>query len=657
MTADPVRRPFEIDDLFRFEFVTQGALSPDGERAVYVVQRCDRAQDADHSNLWLVNLSDGQAQPLTHGDWADTAPAWHPDGRSLAFLSTREGKPQVYRLALPGGQAARLTALPQGCAGPLVWSPDGQRLLFHSGPAEPPDLHQPYRLTRAVYRFDGAGYSDVFSKQVQVLPAAGGAVQPLTSGRWNHQAVGWAPDGRRVLVLASLDPDSQAYSPHLWIVDLDGRAQSVLTNAWGVIFNAAWLPDGRLAFIGLPAGQKPGAKTDLFVMNPGGSGLEARTTTLTDVLAGRIHDDLPVAWSLSAPPLLPAADGAEAVVNLQRGGEVHLVQVALSGPEHIRTLAAGPRFCFPFSRAGGRVLFGVGAMFDPTQLAVVDAASGAERTLTDLNAGLRGALAWPTVRNIRVPSVDGVAVEGWVLTPPGAGPFPTVLHIHGGPHAAHGHAFYFDFLTLAGAGYAVVALNHRGSTGYGTAFATATNGDWGSLDYHDLMAGLDHVIALGIADPDRLGCCGVSGGGFLACWIVGHTQPFKAAAPEGAATNFVSLYGTSDIGAVFVPRELGGRPHAVPEVYARCSPITYAHRVTTPTLLFVSEQDHRCPPEQSEQFYAALAANGCVVEMLRFPNSSHDGATFGPMAVRRAHNAALVDWMNRFVLHPAGGRG
>ena len=163
------------------------------------------------------------------------------------------------------------------------------------------------------------------------------------------------------------------------------------------------------------------------------------------------------------------------------------------------------------------------------------------------------------------------------------------------------------------------------------------------------MAGVDYAIALGLADTDRLGCCGLSGGGNLSCWIVGQTNRFKAAVPENPVTNWLSFYGVSDIGPWFAVEQLGGHPHEIPEIYARCSPITYAHRCKTPTLLIQGEHDWRCPAEQSEQFYTVLKVNGCPVEMLRLPGSPHAGTIEGPPAIRRAHNEALLDWMQRFV--------
>ena len=203
---------------------------------------------------------------------------------------------------------------------------------------------------------------------------------------------------------------------------------------------------------------------------------------------------------------------------------------------------------------------------------------------------------------------------------------------------------------LTGAGYAVLLVNYRGSTGYGDDFSNAVNGPHHmELEYADLMAAVDYAIEEGLADPDRLGVCGLSYGGCLSCWIIAHNDRFKAAVPENPLTNRASWYGVSDIGSTH-PESVGGHLFEVPEAYRRCSSITYAHRCTTPTLLIQGEKDLRVPAEQSEQFYTVLQANGCTVEMLRLPESPHSGSIGGPLEVRRAQNEALLDWMNRYVL-------
>jgi dipeptidyl aminopeptidase/acylaminoacyl peptidase len=277
--------------------------------------------------------------------------------------------------------------------------------------------------------------------------------------------------------------------------------------------------------------------------------------------------------------------------------------------------------------------------------------SGGERRLTELNADLLGSRSLPGVEHLAFSGADGTPVEGWFLRPAGVtGPAPTVLYIHGGPHSGFGHVWSSDMQLLCGAGYGVLIVNHRGSTGYGDEFATSLSGHWGEQDHGDLMAGVDRAIELGLADPDRLGVCGISGGGNLTCWIVGQTDRFKAAVPENPVTSWLSFYGVADIGPWFAVAETGCLPWEDPAAYLRQSPITYAHRCTTPTLLVQGEADLRCPAEQSEQFYAVLKANGCVVEMLRIPNSAHTGTIVGAVPARRAQNEALLDWMNRYVM-------
>ena len=274
-----------------------------------------------------------------------------------------------------------------------------------------------------------------------------------------------------------------------------------------------------------------------------------------------------------------------------------------------------------------------------------------ERQLTHFNAELLASVAQPQTVRLSCTSDDGAQVEGWLMKPPGgAPPYPTILYIHGGPHHGWGHIFSFDFQMLTGAGYAVLLVNYRGSTGYGDDFSNATNGPHHmELEYADLMATVDHAIAEGLADPDRLGVCGLSYGGCLSCWIIAHNDRFKAAVPENPLTNRASWYGVSDMGPTH-PESVGGHLFEVPEAYRRCSSITYAHRCITPTLLIQGEKDLRVPAEQSEQFYTVLQANGCTVEMLRLPESPHSGSIGGPLEVRRAQNEALLDWMNRYVL-------
>lgn len=644
----PARRPVSPEDVFRLEFIQGAALSPDGGTVVYSSSRA--AKDGERVALRALNLKSGVERPLAASPARDFNPRFSPDGGRVAFLSTRGGLPQVYVVALKGGKARRLTSLPQGVGGGPVWSPDGRWLAFTAGPSgEKRDPAAAYRLTRHIHRFDDMGNLDDAVQHLYILPAAGGPARRLTNDGGHCANPVWSPDGREILFTALMQRDSlSVLLGGLKIVDRKGAIREV-TGAWGHALSAAWLPDGRIVFCGQRRGLSIGTKADVWVVDRQGGAPQCRTAGVTSHVGGGLQPDMPTAL-MALPRVVPDEDGGSALVQVQEGGAVRIYRVALAGPENCTAVIDGERSCFPLDLRAGRLLFAASAWDNPMDLFIASPDGTSERRITAISAVTLRAWRMPVVERLGFRGGDGAPVEGWIMKPSGAGPFPSILYIHGGPHSAFGHIFSFDFHMLAGAGYAVIFLNQRGSTGYGNAFATRIIGDWGNLDYLDLIAGVDAAVARGVADPERLGVCGISGGGNLTCWIVGQTARFKAAVPENPVTNWVSFYGVSDIGPWFAVEELGGRPHEIPEVYRRCSPITYAHRCVTPTLLVQGEADWRCPPEQSEQFYTVLKASGCVVEMLRLPGGAHAASIRGKPPLRRAQNEALLEWMNRYVL-------
>ena len=257
---------------------------------------------------------------------------------------------------------------------------------------------------------------------------------------------------------------------------------------------------------------------------------------------------------------------------------------------------------------------------------------------------------WPEVETVTAPVGRAGEVEGWVLKPAGAKPpYKTILYIHGGPHAAFGYSFNADFQELVGAGYALAYCNPRGSTGYGDAFSTAILGRWGKPEHQDFDAFLDRLVEAGIADPDRLGVTGVSGGGHLSAWLIGNSRRFKAAVPEQGVYNMFSMWGVSDAGTVLIGLEMGGDPHRIPDRYWALSPLAHAHKCRTPTLLIQGENDIRCPMQQAEEFYTALRHAGCDVELLRLQNCSHALQVTGPPPLRRYRMHAMHEWFDRYL--------
>jgi dipeptidyl aminopeptidase/acylaminoacyl peptidase len=655
-------RAIAPDDLFRFRFVVGADLSPDATRVVFAQTRIapgetEEDEDVEHSDLYLLDVETEASRRLTFNDSTNSAPAISPDGSTVAFTSSRKEKAQLWLLPLDGGEPRQLTDLPQGVGGGAVWSPDGRKIAFAAGPQKDPrNSDHPYRVTRTIWRFDGIGVLDDAVQDIYVLDLDDKQGEPrrLTEDRFMNTMPKWSAGGNSLVYVASHDPDSPELASWLRRVNLDGEIDD-LTPPHGLVVAYAPTADGNLAYVVSFEPDKPvGSRPSLYLLDSATGARTQHGATIEGHMYGGIQPDHP-AVTLGDGQLLLSDDDQEVIVGVQTGGEVTLVRAALDRQESRDLAGGGARTCVPIAVRGRTVLFAAYGFTDPGDLYyLVDLETGAEKRLTNINDELLAELALPSVVPLRFSSIDQAPVEGWFLQPADSDtPLPTVLSIHGGPHSAWGATFHFDHLMFAGAGYGVLLVNHRASTGYGDAFATAIMGDWGNLDYADLMAGVDHAIDEGLADAERLGVFGLSGGGNLTGWVIGHTDRFKAACPENPVFNWFSMYGTSDVGASFSPRELGGTPYDAEDVYRRCSPITYADRCTTPTLFLQHEGDYRCPAEQTEQFFMVLRVNGVPAEMLRFPNTPHIGSLVGPLRHRRTQNEALLDWMNRYVLADA----
>lgn len=652
-------RPIQSDDLFRFRFLQDARLSPDGKWVVYCISNVDQQRDAEYLSLHLLSTVTGESKPLSAPNSRDSHPYWSPDGRRIVFVSARSGTRQLYTMSVTGGEAQQITDLPQGVGRGPAWSPDGKYITFSArATAEPVYPTKPYRITRTIYRLDGMGYLHNAVHDVFIVPANGGEPRNLTNDE-NHNcrytAPVWSPDSREILFTSTFFPDEYRFFPAVRAVNLNGEVRDVVRD-WGyAAYSAVWTPDGEhIVFVGNPAGTPVGGQNHLWVVDSRGGTPECRTTGIPVAVEGALQGDMPIV-ARDRPVLQIDESGEYAYVYVQEGGESHVYRVALTGNIAYEPIMTGERACYPIGCRGGHLLTIVTSFNAPGNLSMIDGDGSNERSLTDFNRALLDTFALPQVEHLSFNSADGTPLEGWLMKPPnGEPPYPTILYMHGGPHHGWGNIFSFDFQMLAGAGYAVLLVNYRGSTGYGDAFSTAIDGHLCELEYADNMAGVDHVIERGLSDPDRLGICGLSYGGYLSCYAVGHTHRFKAAVPENPLTSRISWYGVSDI-ALSHLESLGGHLHEVPDAYWRASPVVYAHNCTTPTLLIQGEADLRCPPEQSEQFYTVLRSHGCIVEMLRLPGSPHGGASGGPLEIRRAQNEGLLDWMNRFVLGSGGG--
>lgn len=651
--------PVSIDDYFQLRFLQDAALSPSGSEVLYTLSHVeteaddgDEAEPVERRTIYLIDLASEDERPFSAGQANDHSPAWSPDGSSIAFVSDREGKAQIFEIDRHGGEARVITDLPNGVGAGPVWSPDGKNIAFTAPAQDENDPGDPYRVTRAVWRFDGIGRVDRNGQDLWIHDIETSESRRLTDDGRHYMRPSFSPDGRRILALSMLASPEIGPKAELSVVDLEGNA-SLVNESWGIVTTAAWSKTGDLIyFAGAPDEQLIGTQHQLWQTEADGGGVLALTPVSRPHIAGGLQPDMPSA-NIRTPHIFLSDDGNDLFVSAQRGGQVDIVRVDLtvqdSQPVEPEIVVTGERSCSLLGLCGDTMLVASTSLNDPGTLSVFNLSQGEERQLTRFNDEFLARKALPEILHLGFKGRDGVDVEGWLLKPTfGEPPYAGFLYIHGGPHSAYGHIFSFDFQMLAGAGYAVLVVNHRASNGYGDEFGTGIHGDWGNLDFGDLMAGVDGAIEQGLLDPERLALGGLSGGGNLTCWTIGQTNRFKAAVAENPLTNWSSFYGVSDIGVWFGVRELGGHVYEIPEVYQRCSPITYAHHCTTPTLFVQCENDWRCPAEQSEQFYTILKSTGCTTEMVRLPGGFHAGAVMGPPNLRAAQNRALLGWVEQY---------
>jgi len=647
-------------DLTRIAFVTDAQISPDGRRIAFVVTSLSEERDEYLSNIWLVDAAGGEPRRFTTGPRRDIEPRWSPDGTRLAFLSERAPKEklQLYVMPADGGEPTRLTSLENG-AGSVAWSPDGARLAFVSpvGGQREPESEEERRKSRPArvitslkYRFNGEGF--VYDRRPHVLVVAldGAAPRQVTDGDFIDADPVWAPDGRSIVFVSARHAErDEDDASDLWRVPAGGGTPQKLTATPGPILLPAFSPDGgTIVYLARPGRNAFGRNIRTFAI-PAIGGDAVCLTSALDRSCGALH--VCPLWS---------PDGDSVVVAAEDRGDLGLWRVATRSGEAPRRIVGGERVLNGFSAsADGRLLaFAASSAAAPSEVFVCGADGGGERQLTGLNRAWKETTALASPERFHLARA-GLEIQGWVMRPAGFVPgrrYPALLNIHGGPHAQYGNGFFDEFQVYAGAGYAVIFANPRGSQGYGEAFAQAVIGDWGGGDYADVMAVLDEALGRSpFIDPDRLGVLGGSYGGFLTSWTVGHTDRFKAACSERAVNCQYTMFGTSDIGSSFNVVELGGAmPWEDMARYIERSPLTYAKNIVTPLLILHSEDDLRCPIGQAEQLFVALKKLRREVRLVRFPGEDHEMSRSGRPRHRLERFRHILEW---FGSHLGGASG
>jgi dipeptidyl aminopeptidase/acylaminoacyl peptidase len=638
------------EDLTRLSLVTDPQLSPDGRRVAFVVTSLSEERDEYLSNIWVVDVTGGVPRRFTAGPRRDLEPRWSSDGARLAFLSERapREKPQLYVMPADGGEPTKLTALENGVSS-VAWSPDGSRLAFVSpvgGQREPENEEErrksrPARVITALkYRLNGEGY--VYDRRPHVFVIATDGTTPvqLTDGDVIDADPAWAPDGQSIVFASARHAErDEDDASDLWRVPVKGGTPQRLTATAGPVALPAFSPDGStIAYLARPGRNAYGRNIRVFAIpSTGGDGV--CLTAALDRSFGALHAR-PL-WALDGRSMLAAAEDC---------GDVGVWRIAAQGREAPTRVVGGARVLNGFSASadGRRLAFAASTPVAPSEAFVCREDGSEERQLTRMNQAWTDEVALSPPERFRF-TREGFEIDCWVMRPAGFVPgqrYPALLNIHGGPHGQYGHGFFDEFQVYAGAGYAVIYPNPRGSQGYGEAFARAVVGDWGGGDYADVMAALDEALRRHpFIDSERLGVLGGSYGGFLTSWTVGHTDRFKAACSERAVNCQYTMFGTSDIGASFNVVELGGAlPWEDMARYIERSPLTYATNIVTPLLIIHSEEDLRCPIEQAEQLFVALKKLRREVRFVRFPGENHEMSRSGKPRHRLERFRHILDW-------------
>lgn len=670
------RRGLTLEDLARIHVPQDPRMSPDGRWVVYSQQRMDRIQDKYFANLWLV-ASDGASTPrqLTAGDHKDLHAVWAPDAARLAFVSTRDGEQNVWIIRRDGGEALRVTDL-KGEVDALAWSPDGASLAYTFRPVDKPlpadpggpaptdaDKGKPpryRRITRLHYKEDGIGFVPDEYQHVWVLSIDGctavGEARQLTSGDSDDHHPVWSPDGAHVAFFSKRMPDAELYEAftHIYRVPATGGEIEQLTQDQGDRQTMAYSPDGsQLAYIGHQDANDGGGMINMHAwVMPASGGASRDVTPAWDRSAFNTHiNDINPSFNAC---IAWAADGSALCFLATDRGAVRIFDVAAGGGTP-RALTGEREYVYAVSAdtRGTTLAFALGDPRTPGDIHVLVRATGARRRLTDVNAWMHAEIELATVEEFTVSGAGG-SIHAWRARPPACAgiaadaALPAFLHIHGGPHCMYGWGFVHEFQMLAARGFVVVWSNPRGGQGYGQEWAKAIKGAWGGVDFDDLMGVADEIDRWPFVDKTRTGVGGGSYGGYMTNWIVSHTDRFKAAITMRSISNLHSDAGTSDFG-YFDAQYWGAHTWDDPQRFLDRSPITFVRNVTTPLLILHSENDHRCPMEQAEQFYTALKYLRRTVEFVRYPDESHGITRGGTPSRRFDHQARTRDWLEKYL--------
>jgi dipeptidyl aminopeptidase/acylaminoacyl peptidase len=628
------RHTIAFDDLIAFGRISDPQVSPDGKSVAYAMTRMDLAKNAGNSDIWLVSVTGGAAKQLTQSEKRDNNARWSPDGRQLAFISTRDGSAQIWILEVASGEARKLTAISTGADG-VIWSPDGKNLAFTSDvyPDCRDDACNAQRNKAAeaskvkakifdhlLYRHWDS-WKDGKRTHIFVIPAAGGTPRDLTPGDFDAPPFSlsgpadydFSPDGKELCFARNTDKvEATSTNGGLWTVPVAGGEPQKITANPAYDGSPLYSRDGK--YIAYRAQRRPGFEADRFEL------------MLYD-RAARASKSITASLDRSVSESTWAPDSRSIYFTAEDEGFSSIYRVGANGEPPVRVVEKSYNGDIQVTPDGKTLIFTRQSISKPSEIYRAGADGRDVRPLTMVNDTALSQITMGPVESLTYKGFGGTNIQAWIVKPPffdANRKYPAIFLVHGGPQNAWGDNFSYrwNMQMFAGRGYVVFAANPRGSMGFGQQFTDEISGDWGGKVYQDLMSGADYLAKLPYVDATRVAAAGASYGGYMMNWLEGNTDRFRCLVSHDGVFDAASMFGATE--ELWFPLwDFKGTPWDNPAVYQKWSPSSYVKNFKTPMLVVHGELDYRVPVTQAFELFTALQLMKVPSKFLYFPDEGH----------------------------------
>lgn len=650
------KRPLTFEDLRALRRIESMRVSPDGRYIAYTVTAKKESSGPVNTDIYLISSRGGYARQMTTHPAYDGNPCWSPDGRMLAFISDRNGTPQIFALPVDGGEARQISRIETGVSH-FTWSPNGRAFCLttwappQSSPRDSSNRIQPSgtastirRYDRLFYRWNGR-WLDENRRQLFVMPFEGGGAWPITPGGYDTPALAlgsdhdftFSPDGEEIAFVRNVDT-STAHSTNndIFIVPAAGGTFRQITTNTANDRHPVYSPDGTsIAFL---SNNRPGYADDQFDIMI----YDRRTHRLRNLTDEFNLDISELVWDSSSERLFFTA---------RDQGRLAIFTVEVKNKKIKSVLLSGTNRHLSINVHDDRILFLRSRIDMPDELFACDRRGENLHQLTFTNKPLLDRLEMNALDEFWFSAPDGRIVHGFLLKPPFFDPartYPSIVLCHDQAHGAWEDRFIsmWNPQVFAARGFVVILINYRGSKGYGEDFSYALARNWGTAPYRDLMAGLDHVFKKHTyLDNQRVAAAGSGFGGFVVNWMAGHSDRFQCLISHAGISEPVSFYGTTD--AIWFPAwEFGGSPGENMKIYERWSPLRFIKNGSTPMLILHGTEDSFVPLNQSLQLFTAVQEYGIPSRLILFPGEGHEVLSPGCAEIWWE---AIFEWLDQWL--------